>query len=63
MAWIKGVGYVPDSEGDYMADGSDHQGWDKDYAHCASCDKLIDLDKDKWTVKNDRTLCEGCSDE
>lgn len=28
MVWIRGVGWVPDSEGDSMADGSDDQGWD-----------------------------------
>lgn len=63
MAWFPGIGYVPDSEGDYMADGSDQQGWDKDYAHCRSCDKIIDLDKDKWYTNDNDTYCEDCKDD
>ncbi len=29
-----------------------------DYAHCASCDKVIDLDVDKWYTDGNNTYCE-----
>lgn len=31
-----------------------------DYAHCVSCDRVINLDKDTWTVEDDRTYCQDC---
>lgn len=32
-----------------------------DYAHCANCDAVINMDHDTFTVKDDRTLCGNCS--
>ena len=34
-----------------------------DYAHCTACDMLIDLDKDIYTVLNDETYCQSCSEK
>lgn len=31
-----------------------------DFAHCASCDCLIDLDYDQWTSDDNDTYCESC---
>ena len=31
-----------------------------DYAHCVSCDKVINLDRQKWAVVDDQTFCGDC---
>lgn len=31
-----------------------------DYAHCADCDVVINLDNQQWQVINDETYCEVC---
>lgn len=33
----------------------------EDFAHCESCDKIINMNKDKWKVINDNTYCENCA--
>ena len=33
-----------------------------DYAHCVDCDKVVNLDEDKFTVQDDETYCEYCGD-
>lgn len=43
----------PSVEDSYTAAG--------DYAHCANCDAVINMDHDTFTVKDDRTLCGNCS--
>lgn len=32
-----------------------------DYAHCADCDRVIDLDNDIWTTDKNDTYCEQCA--
>lgn len=32
----------------------------KDFCHCVSCDKVINLDEDKWTSDSSGTFCENC---
>lgn len=34
-----------------------------DYAHCASCDKIINLDSDKWYADSNNTYCEEHKEE
>ena len=35
-----------------------------DYAHCASCDKVINTDnEDEWKVINDNTYCTSCAEK
>lgn len=34
---------------------------DGDFAHCASCDRPIDLDIDEWSVVDDETFCVACT--
>lgn len=34
-----------------------------DYAHCADCDRVIDLDNDLWTADQNDTYCEICTKE
>jgi len=31
------------------------------YAHCESCDAVINTDIDNWELINDNTYCEICS--
>lgn len=33
----------------------------KSYAHCAGCDKVIDMDNDVWEVIKDETYCTECA--
>lgn len=35
----------------------------KDYSHCYSCDKAIDMDNDTWEVINDNTYCTSCAEK
>lgn len=32
-----------------------------DYAHCADCDRVINLDTDIWTADENDTFCEICT--
>lgn len=34
-----------------------------DYAHCADCDRVIDLDNDLWTADKNDTYCDICTKE
>lgn len=34
-----------------------------DYAHCADCDRVINLDIDIWTADKNDTFCEICTKE
>lgn len=39
-------------------DNEDESG---DFAHCADCDRVIDLDNDIWTADKNDTYCEICT--
>lgn len=36
---------------------------DGDFAHCADCDSVIDLDNDEFTTNGDDTYCEDCGED
>lgn len=35
----------------------------KSYAHCAGCDKVIDMDNDTFKIINDETYCTECAEK
>jgi hypothetical protein len=34
-----------------------------DFAHCYCCDKVINLDREQYTVMRDETYCMFCADD